>query len=168
MCCLVTTFILGIISQHSCWFSVCLIFACIDAFWKYWSVFERCMMLFKCWSLLSWKYWNFVYMQRYKLRERESEMNHAEAVQNEKILIGALAYKAVGEKSALDLLVLCWCGPIVLLWVSSKSREGGVSPLAGTCTAGNDFSCFIYSYSVAETYLHGAQLDLALLTCMLP
>lgn len=41
-------------------------------------------------------------------RERESEMNHAEAVQNEKILIGAFAYQAVGERSALDRLVLCW------------------------------------------------------------
>lgn len=90
-------------------------------------------------------------MQRYKLGERESETNHAEAVQNEKILIGAFAHKAVGERSALDLLVLCWCGPIVLLWVSSNSREGEFSPLAGTRTAGDDLSCFIYSCSVAET-----------------
>jgi len=55
-----------------------------------------------------------------------------------------------------------------LLWVYSNSREGGVSPIAGMCTAGDHLSCFIYSYSVAETYLHGAQLGLALLTYVLP
>lgn len=75
-------------------------------------------------------------------RERESGMNHAEGVQNEKILAGAFAYKAAGEGSGSDLvLVLRWCSPIVLLWIYSNLREKRISLKADTRRAGDHLSC---------------------------
>lgn len=91
---------------------------------------------------MSWKCGKFVYMQRYKLGERKSEMNHAEAVHDEKILVGALAYEAAGKRSGSDLvLVLRCCSPIVLLWIYSNLREKRISLKADTCRAGDHLSC---------------------------
>lgn len=142
MCCLVITSILGIISQHSWCFCMWYLHA-LTLFWKYWSVLERCMVLFKCWC---WWVGNveslFICRDTNSERERESEMNHVEAVQNEKILVGAFAYEAAGKRSGSDLiLVLCWCSPIVPLWIYSNLREKRISLKADTCRAGDDLSC---------------------------
>ena len=87
-------------------------------------------------------------MQRYKLgerereRKREIEVNHAEAIQNEKMLVGVFAYKAAGKRSGSDLiLVLRWCCPIVLLWIYSNLREKRISRKADTCSTGDRLSC---------------------------
>lgn len=81
-------------------------------------------------------------IQTWRERERESEMNHAEAVQNEKILVGAFAYKAAGKRSGSDpVLVLRWCSPILLLWIYSNLREKRISLKADTCRAGDGSSC---------------------------
>ena len=69
-------------------------------------------------------------------------MNHAEAVQNEKILVGPFAYEAAGRRCCSDLvLVLRWCSPIVLLWIYSNLREKRISLKADTCRAGDHLSC---------------------------
>lgn len=64
-------------------------------------------------------------------------MNHAEAVQNEKMLGGAFACEVAGNGAGSDLvLVLCWCSPVVLLWIYFNTREKRISLKAGTCRAG--------------------------------
>lgn len=70
-----------------------------------------------------------LYAEMQTRRERESEMSHAEAVQNEKVLVGAFAYDAAGKTSGSDLVpVLRWCSPIVLLWIYSNLREKRIQP----------------------------------------
>lgn len=52
------------------------------------------------------------------------------------------ACKAAGERSGLDLvIVLHWCSPIVLLWISSSLREKRIGLKVDTCRAGDHLSC---------------------------
>jgi len=122
---------LGIISQHSWCFCMWYLHAW-TLFWKYWSVLERCMVLFQCWC---WWVGNVesLFLCRDTNSERGSEMNHAEAVQNEKVLVGACACKAAGKRSGSDLIrVLRWgslvvCSRFILTW----GRRESASKLTG-------------------------------------
>lgn len=57
-------------------------------------------------------------------------MNRAEAVQNEKALVEAFAFRAAGERLGSDLLlVLCWCSLIDLLWLQGEEEQRGGWPV---------------------------------------
>lgn len=166
MCCLVITSILGIISQHSWCFCMWYLHA-LTLFWKYWSVLERCMVLLSAGAGELEMLEVCLYAEIRTWRERESEMNHAEAVQNERIWVGASAYEAAGKRSGSDLvLVLRWCSPIVLLQIYSHLREERISLKADECRAGDHSSRLKQgSCSVAETRLCVVQLPAELWSC---